>query len=82
MLVWADGIPLMFCMVSCLYMSTGPPATPQNFRVTSIVDDPRPEFYGHAVISLEWDPPEGKFVRMCRINISHTCSVIIYRCEN
>jgi serine/threonine protein kinase len=35
------------------------PLAPGNFRVTSIVDDLRPEFFGHAVISLEWDMAEG-----------------------
>ena len=46
-------------MISCLYTFVGPPLAPQNFRVTSIVDDLRPEFYGHAVITLEWETPEG-----------------------
>ena len=31
---------------------------PRNLRDTAIVDDPRPRFLGHAVITLEWDPPE------------------------
>ena len=46
-------------MVSFMCTSAGPPSAPQNFKVVSILDDPRPEFYGYAVISLEWDPPEG-----------------------
>ena len=37
-----------------------PPSAARNFTVASIVDDTRPGFYGHAVIGLEWDLPEGE----------------------
>lgn len=36
----------------------GFPSAPRNLRSTSVVDDPRrPDFLGHAVITLEWDTP-------------------------
>ena len=34
------------------------PSAPRNLEVSSVVDDPRPGFLGHAVITLEWDLPE------------------------
>ena len=55
------GIPWMFCTVSCLYTSTGPPSAPQNFQLC-IADDLRPEFYGHAILTLKWDTPEGIYI--------------------
>ena len=36
----------------------GPPGAPNNLRSVSVVDDPRPGFPGHAVVTLEWDIPE------------------------
>lgn len=38
----------------------GPPLAPQNFRYTKIAEDLRPNFTGSAVITLEWDTPDGR----------------------
>ena len=47
--------------VSHVINNTGipdPPSAPQNFERTATVDDPRPGFFGHAVVTLEWDRPQ------------------------
>lgn len=34
------------------------PSAPQNLKYSSVVEDLRPGFVGHAVVTLEWDRPE------------------------
>ena len=50
-----------------------PPSAPRNFEQISTVDDPRPGFLGHAVIMLEWDPPQQ--------SMRHTTSQICWCTE-
>jgi hypothetical protein len=44
----------------CVHGVADPPSSPRNFEQISTVDDPRPGFLGHAVITLEWDPPQQR----------------------
>ena len=50
-----------FTSPSSICVHRGAASAPRNLRATSVIDDPRPEFLGHAVITLEWDPPESEF---------------------
>ena len=64
------------------YNSTELPSAPQNFKETSIIDDPREGFLGHAVITFEWELPEQSQCELFHtlstvfIHISSFCTII------
>lgn len=64
----------MFMLSVCILL--GPPLAPRNFKLKDIVDDLRHGYSGSAVISLEWEPPEGKSQNL----LSHVKFIHIGRC--
>lgn len=64
-------------LVDCLLLLLlGPPSAPRNIELISAVDDPRSGFLGHAVIAIQWDPPEeSKYTMLSLIHLHTQCGV-------
>ena len=51
-----------FVFMLVVYVLLEPPSAPRNFKLAEIVDDLRHGYSGSAVITLNWEPPDGKSI--------------------